>query len=406
MKRYFMPVLLFSLFTIYLVGFQNCASNVKFSSVGHDSSKISIDTKPCIDQDGALHEEGSTWSTSTDSVVQLSCPDAPSRPQKYKSTQGFICESSEIRPTDFSTVPVDSVANCPAPKLEAHLTPVMPKEGETAKLVVTTEYVSEVKYNCMELSGGIALSGVLRSGTTDEVPIVITRDLTCGIEAKNSEGVTLNALVQVPVDCGQRVKENGQCRDFECKSVQILAATDGKYIVPARTAAGVCYSIKLVNSIASSSSTLTSTVDNEVVSRNHNSGGTPTRNSYQLGKSDLDFFLQGKRNIRLAGGTSATAPILVDNFILVGFIPPTLTSSVESYYKSYGTSDSTLPSTDYITFRSTPIVLSPFGSAGTSTIAPLDVTANVISNQDFHLDFRALDCGGTRELSNVYLLFQ
>ena len=132
-----------------------------------------------------------------------------------------------------------------------------------------------------------------------------------------------------------------------------------------------------------------------------------------MGSVLIPFKINGARVVKLSGGLSATAPILVDNFVVIGVRPTgsDSTGQISSLYKVYGSSDSTLidsngAATENISVLGTLIPVIPFATGGTSSIAPVDVTRQVQPNVMQTLDVRALDCGGARELSNIYLLFQ
>lgn len=206
-------------------------------------------------------------------------------------------------------------------------------------------------------------------------------------------------------NCGNQIEINGHCVDFQCSSVINLTSAADLQNIPARTVEGLCYSYKMADAIANSASSLTTAVDADVVSRNH-SGGSATRNPYLMASIKLDVKLGGGRVVKLAGGSNATSPILVDNFLLVGVYPSnTAITDWATYYNAYGTSDSTVANNS-ILFHNQNILLQPFGGGGTSTIAPLDISKFIFPLTSYTLDIRAEDCGGARQLSSLYLLFQ
>ena len=119
----------------------------------------------------------------------------------------------------------------------------------------------------------------------------------------------------------------------------------------------------------------------------------------------FDFSMGGPRVVKLAGGPNAGTPIKADNFILAGIRPPDLQIHSKQY-QSYGTADSTVIGTNVVYFRNEPVPLTPFGSSGTATVTPLVLASDVDSQLTHRLDLRMLDCGGSREQSEIYLLFQ
>jgi hypothetical protein len=111
--------------------------------------------------------------------------------------------------------------------------------------------------------------------------------------------------------------------------------------------------------------------------------------------------------VKLSGSGTSPAPIKVDNFVVAGLYPAIDGVQPDTgFYRAHGTADAMITGTNHVLVRSSPVTLTPFGPSGTSTIAPLDITADVVPGQMFELDLRALDCGGSRELSEIYLLFQ
>ncbi len=197
--------------------------------------------------------------------------------------------------------------------------------------------------------------------------------------------------------------------EFKCKTIVPITLAD-PLDVPARANDGVCYSLKILNAIANSKSSLSPTMDQSVISRDHEgTGGLPmnTRHPYVLGRSMVRLIMQDRRFIKLSASGVELKPIKVDNFLLVGTFPDNASHSADaSFYRSYGTEDSTIPQTNHITLNDEAIELESFGPSGTSTITALDITNFIRPMTIYDLDVRALDCGSIRENSDVYLLFQ
>jgi len=61
---------------------------------------------------------------------------------------------------------------------------------------------------------------------------------------------------------------------------------------------------------------------------------------------------------------------------------------------------------NYILLQNQQVTLNPSGANGTATVNALDITADVSSGRPYTLDLRAEDCGGTRQMSDIYLVFQ
>lgn len=285
-------------------------------------------------------------------------------------------------------------------------------EGLTTQLQVVARAIDQGSLECRELqSQKVVLSLAIKSGNSIAT-LKVDKDLICSATGLNlNQNKSVYASKALQVNCGNKIKNGGSCQDFSCKTVKEISINEIND-VPARTYEGICYAVKLGNQIASGPSSLTKDIDKEVYSRSHD-GGNANRYSYRMGGFVGEFKLAGERVVKIAGGTSATAPILVDNFILSGVYPSGADiSDVQKFYRIRGTSDSSVidmktnKMTDYVLFRNQPIKVEPFATGGTSTIAPIDITANVKANQWYTLDIRAMDCGGTRRMSDIYLLFQ
>lgn len=226
--------------------------------------------------------------------------------------------------------------------------------------------------------------------------------------AGSGDAITLPPSVPVPpssIRCGNQIEVDGQCRDFNCSRFVALAPTELQN-VPARTVEGICYTYKIADAITNSPSSLNTIRDQEVISRNHDNYALPSHHPHLMSKQILDIKLAGGRVVKIAGGANDRSPILVDNFILVGIFasPPSL-ANLANVYSAYGTADSAAFGSS-ISFRDQMIPVTRFGSGGTSTVAPLDITKDIYAHANYTLDIRAEDCGGSREMSALYLLFQ
>lgn len=303
--------------------------------------------------------------------------------------------------------------------LEVSATPRIVKEQETSDILIKYKNLTKINYLCQDknktnnfLSGSIQLQNSEGAHSLKTAPI--SADVYC-VFSGESAAATTNPVVKtdlaIELNCMNKIKnESGRCEDFKCLKVQALSLNELTN-VPARTSEGICYAVKLMSAIANSNSGLSQSTDSEVVSRNHDSGGSSTRNPYKLGSFSSEINLAGERVVKLSGGLDASKKILVDNFVLTGVYPVSTNESVNDlakYYKVRGTSDSTISSnSNYgVLFRQTLLPVISFGAAGTSSVAPIDISAEVVPKVPYILDIRALDCGGARELSDIYLLFQ
>jgi hypothetical protein len=162
-----------------------------------------------------------------------------------------------------------------------------------------------------------------------------------------------------------------------------------------------------------------------------------------MNHTDVDFILQGARTLHLTGGKVSgnlftSHSINIDNFFLVGVYPKSTavtTKNLLSYYSAWGTADSMIVNPNggavnsiafnpagikLVTNGSLPYSTSglvtqsdytmvPFnveGPRGTANVPSVDLTNLISSHVTTSIDFRALDCGGSRNLTNIYLLFQ
>ena len=197
---------------------------------------------------------------------------------------------------------------------------------------------------------------------------------------------------------------------FECKSFVSLPLTDPLEI-PARSYRdGVCYSVKLFDAVPNGPSKNTIGMDKDILSRNHDIASwdySKIHNPYIMGKALIKILTHDNRFVKLSGAAKKVAPITIDNFAVVGTFPDTEKEKPSiDYYKSYGTADSAINEYGSIGFKDQLLDLQAFGAAGTSTIEALDITSNVKPFVLYDLDIRVLDCGGVREASEIYLLFQ
>ena len=292
-------------------------------------------------------------------------------------------------------------------------------EGQQSLLTVTFYNVENIKYTCTNrvtkeiLSSGI----ILNSG--QQLRVQVDKDLHCEFVGNDSHTSDLvRAIQDLTLDCANRIKNTAQnkCQDFSCQKFIELTSLNELLKIPARDSNGVCYAIKILNQITLSSSSLNKTIDQDVLSRNHDQldqSQKPNHQPYQLGFVKTEFRVEGPRVVKLSGGLSDTAPILVDNFLLLGVYPTgaDISGNLNSVYSARGTSDSAVldnnkRSTANIEFLNTPIPVIPYGTGGTGSVSAVDITRSAEPKIFNTLDIRALDCGGSRELSDVYLLFQ
>ena len=117
------------------------------------------------------------------------------------------------------------------------------------------------------------------------------------------------------------------------------------------------------------------------------------------------FTLDGPRAVKLSGNYASLAPILVDNFLLIGQRLASDSPTADSW-NAYGTADSTIYGQNYVLAYNNPVVLQTFGPGGTATVSALLLTQYFQPDISYILDVNAYDCGGSRQLSYIYLMWQ
>jgi hypothetical protein len=327
--------------------------------------------------------------------------DLPDQNAKYT----FLAAATDGAGNVTTTAPIDWVIdNSLDSKILASMQQNPVTQDGKGILNISLTQVYSPSYKCVKVSDNSVVVAENIKDAVSAVNFIVSEDIRCDVSGLDKLDQPIKVSVLANVSCGNKIKENGKCVDFKCLSVTKIAYTK-TLSIPARSSSGVCYAMKIFDPIKNGESKLTTVYDNDVVSRNHSSGGG-TRNPYSMGKDLLNFVLAGPRVVKLSGGMDTTSPILIDNFALVGLYPKSV-SPLPAHYSAHGTADSVTDSNAMtIKYQNTPVVLKPFGPSGTATVAPLEIVRVADTNLDYMLDIRALDCGGSRELSSVWVLFQ
>lgn len=333
-----------------------------------------------------------------------------------------------------SSVPIASVPVVPKALFNV-IAPTSAKANETVQILLSYENIQSINYLCKytytnsntsafytnttqpnSLTSG---SGVFLTGTINNesaVSLNMLSDFDCSFKAlpkPETLAAELDFNIHVELNCDGLYNVNGLCVPFECKHFIQVDNSSDLTSIPARTVEGNCYYYKLLNAITYSSSSLTQTFDYDIRSRSHSSYLTYTAGQvappYLMGKANIDFVSQSSRILKLSGDAILSKEIKVDNFMMFGLYPSDTTdfSQLDKYYSARGTQDCSISqSTSVIQFMNQAIPLIPLASGGTASIAPIEISKITEVNKKYHLDLRALDCGGYRELSDIYLLFQ
>jgi hypothetical protein len=204
------------------------------------------------------------------------------------------------------------------------------------------------------------------------------------------------------------VKSGGVCIPYECKS--FVEITSFPTHVPQRTSEGICYYAKIFDQVASGPSS--GAQMSNVLSRIHGSGviedALSLRNvaaPYILGTFTNLFTLDGERTVKLSGSGSALSSLRVDNYVLAGSRLAASSREI-SNYRAWGTADSAIGTTGNIKVNDKDVPLASFGAGGTATIGTLTLTNGFLVGEQYEININALDCGGSKALSDVYLVFQ
>lgn len=278
-----------------------------------------------------------------------------------------------------------------------------------------------VRYEVSDAGSGLA--GVLCAlvpATPAVCPAVYTADLgplaagdyTYQIAASDKLGNSAVKsvpfkVVATPTCKADEVYDAAQnkCVVFACNT--FVEITSFPAVIPERTTAGVCYYAKLFDAIPSSNSQGAKNMN--VLARTHEGANNQKANAnpYILGPGpqSRQFNLAGPRAVKLSGDARSLAPIKIDNFFLIGQRLANEAVTTNGW-NAYGSGDSTLYQKDYVLAYDTQVPLQAFGGGGTVSVNALLLTQYFQPKLDYVLDLHALDCGGQRALSEIYLMWQ
>ncbi|WP_413585431.1 hypothetical protein [Bdellovibrio sp. HCB274] len=349
---------------------------------------------------------GSTWSVPNGTLSESqSCPSSSVIVNAiYNKNDVFICENGKenfVKSEKGTYIGLDK--SCPSPDLNASFSSEKVAINGTAGLITEGINVSTMAYTCSD-----GQSGTLPV-TATSTNIKVMQDLACTVKGTNAVGVSVSKTVSISVTCGSNeVKSGGKCIVYACKS--FVEITSFPVVIPERTEAGVCYYAKLFNKIAASPSSGDRL--SFVSARNHSgspgAGGTAVTNvaaPYVMGAFTNKVTLQGERSVKLSGSSNALTSILVDNFVLMGSRLASSTAAI-SNYRAFGSADAAIGTTGKIKVNNSDVALQAFESGGTATIGTLLLTNDFSVGKQYELNVNALDCGGSKALSDIYLVFQ
>jgi hypothetical protein len=176
--------------------------------------------------------------------------------------------------------------------------------------------------------------------------------------------------------------------------------TSHVFEVPARTNEGVCYYKKLMSSIDNhASGSFGESRTEGVISRNHNGSGNIA--PFEMANVQMQFQMQGQRNVAISGTyNDPSAPMLIDNYFLFE-----VDTGLSNNMWAYGTADAE-PRSGKILVNNNPVNnFFSFASGGTAQVSAIEFTSSLPVLQLMNMRFRALDCGGAAQASDVFIVF-
>jgi hypothetical protein len=200
-----------------------------------------------------------------------------------------------------------------------------------------------------------------------------------------------------------------------CDSYQELKSP---FVIPARDCDHTCYYIKLSSEVDLQPSSDYTVFEQNVFARDHDDfSDMNPKHPHIIGSSatsggavgDVQFVMLGQREVTLAGDTSGSQDVYVDNFILTQ-----LQMNGQTSYSGEGSGDSPTYNNSsiagdngYINVGGAPLTDFLVGAdGGTSNFTPMDFGPKLQLNTVIDFKSEALDCGAVGQVSDIYLLFR
>lgn len=224
------------------------------------------------------------------------------------------------------------------------------------------------------------------------------------VDGGNSPTVPAPILITDSVINDQRV-------DFDqCQSYQELPAGTDRIQLPAKSANGICYYLKIFNSVAlHPSGTQGEQRDGDVLSSNHNGNFDEYISPFIMGDRSVSLNNSNNWAMSLSGDfDDPSTKMAIDNYFLVQF-KYGITQPIE-LVSAFGTADAEpgrgqLP----ILYKDVEVAFQSFAPSGTALVEAISLKAPAMGAADFQgeidLRIRALDCGGSAQLRDVYMVF-
>jgi len=190
--------------------------------------------------------------------------------------------------------------------------------------------------------------------------------------------------------------------EFVCKTYHEITSSD--FVVPPKTADGKCYYVRLMSPVAKHKSGAfgeSRTVG--VLSADHRS--KPYVNyvePYSLADVSMKVGLSGPWQVALSSSFSdPKQDMKIDNYFLIE-----LSTSAWSYRFGLGTKDSIISSAKPILVNNTPIdSFTDFAAGGTAVVKAIGLNSYISASSKVNVRFRALDCGGEADGTDVFMVF-
>lgn len=239
------------------------------------------------------------------------------------------------------------------------------------------------------------------------------------ISAKDSLGnsttsnpVSFTMIAKPPVIACEEdeVYSGTECvkRNPDCKSYQEVSQNNGTFIIPGRSSAEVCYYIKVFDAVPNGPSQLSRSVRTDIKSRDHSKGSigeASMAHPLVMGQRAVNVQLLGARKVLVASDRFATKNIKVDNFVLVEITRSNLSKVVwgaGSGDVKYRDASGVLS----VKLNDVPFTYEVYAPGGTSEFSPVDFTQYVPLNEPISIGVSALDCRGSEESTDGYLIFK
>lgn len=274
--------------------------------------------------------------------------------------------------------------------------------GTNTESATNTQDSNNNSANSNSSSGGNTVSATPMA--TDNTPPPAS-----GITVNVSNGNQDQPATAPTVSITDTVVKKEDVHFEKCQSFQELNLSGDLINLPEKSSENICYYIKLFNAVANhKSGTYGEKRDPDVLSSNHNGDSSTYIAPFVMGDASVKFNNQANWKISLSGAyNDPKVQMAIDNYFFVQF---TYGSPAIELNSAFGTADAepgkgALP----ILYKDLELNFEAFAAGGTAMVDAigLQTPSSTDANFDFiyNLRLRALDCGGSAQLKDVYLVF-